>query len=373
LKDVSFELLVASVKDYAIYWLDPQGKIMTWNQGAERIKGYEAADVVGQHFSKFYTPEAIAQRHPDRELELAKQNGRYEEEGPRVRKDGSIFWASVVITALYQDGKHVGFAKVTRDLTERKRAEEAREAAMEQVSEVNRELQHLAYTISHELQQPIASITSSTKLLLTRYKDRWGEDADDFLNEIEKGALMTAKMVDDLWTYARVTKPGGERKIVNLAKLAERTKQELEELISKLNSEVLLIPVNDSPRVECNEKQIAYVIKEMITNAIKHYKGNGKPRLEISIIPERSGWTMNFKDNGVGIDKFFAKQVFAIYQRLNGKPDETGTGMGLPICKKIVESEHHGIIGFENCVDAGTNFYFWLPTGPGNPVCSYLA
>jgi len=119
-----FHLLVDNVRDYAIFMLDIDGNVVTWNEGAKRIKGYEAYEIVGQHFSRFYTQDAVEQRHPDRELEIARAEGRYEEEGWRVRKDGSRFFANVVITALYDDrGELRGFAKVTRDITDRKRSE----------------------------------------------------------------------------------------------------------------------------------------------------------------------------------------------------------------------------------------------------------
>ena len=125
--DEEFRLLVESVKDYAIFMLDPTGRIVSWNLGAERAKGYRAHEIIGKHFSTFYTPEAIARRHPERELEIAAAEGRFEEEGWRLRKDGSQFWANVVITALYDaDGRLHGFGKVTRDITDRKRAEEER-------------------------------------------------------------------------------------------------------------------------------------------------------------------------------------------------------------------------------------------------------
>jgi PAS domain S-box-containing protein len=129
-----FHLLVDNVRDYAIFMLDVDGNVVTWNEGAKRIKGYEAYEIVGQHFSRFYTQDAVEQRHPDRELEIARAEGRYEEEGWRVRKDGSRFFASVVITALYDEyGELRGFAKVTRDITERKRAERELSAATAEV------------------------------------------------------------------------------------------------------------------------------------------------------------------------------------------------------------------------------------------------
>src|SRR6266498_2514264 len=121
-----FRLLVESVRDYAIFMLDAGGRVATWNVGAERLKGYKAEEIVGQHFSRFYPQDAVERRWPEHELEVAQREGRFEDEGWRVRKDGSRFWANVVITALRDDeGRLLGFSKVTRDLTERKRAEEA--------------------------------------------------------------------------------------------------------------------------------------------------------------------------------------------------------------------------------------------------------
>src|SRR5919107_5620077 len=120
-----FRLLVEGVKDYAIFMLDPYGYITTWNEGARRIKGYEEEEIIGEHFSIFYTSQDVERGHPDEELRIAEAEGSYEEEGPRVRKDGSTFWASVLITALWDEGGELrGFAKVTRDITERKAAEE---------------------------------------------------------------------------------------------------------------------------------------------------------------------------------------------------------------------------------------------------------
>src|SRR2546430_1467484 len=130
--EVSFRLLVESIKDYAIFMLDPEGRVTTWNRGAELIKGYRAKEIVGRHFSRFYPPEDIQARKPERALEAATTGGRFEDEGWRVRKDGSRFWANSVLTAVRDEqGTLTGFAKVTRDLTERRRADEALRAAEE--------------------------------------------------------------------------------------------------------------------------------------------------------------------------------------------------------------------------------------------------
>lgn len=123
-----FQLLVGSVKEYAIFMLDPQGYILTWNDGAARIKGYQGTDVIGKHISVFYTPDDILGNEPQHNLKLSLENGTYESEGWRVRRNGSLFWANIIFTPIYQDGQHIGFAKMTRDQTERKIVEEQREA-----------------------------------------------------------------------------------------------------------------------------------------------------------------------------------------------------------------------------------------------------
>ena len=140
LTEERFQLLVESVQDYAIFILDPSGQVTTWNAGAARIKGYTAEEIVGKHFSTFYPPEDVAAGKCERELEVAAREGRYEDEGGRVRKDGSRFWASVVITALRNPkGALIGFAKVTRGLTERRRAEENLRALVAAEREVSAE------------------------------------------------------------------------------------------------------------------------------------------------------------------------------------------------------------------------------------------
>jgi len=169
LSEERFRLMVQSVRDYAIFMLDPNGNISTWNAGAERIKGYTADEIIGKHFSIFYTPEDLASGKPARELEIAKKTGVYEEEGWRLRKDGTRFWANVVITALFRpDGSLAGFGKVTRDLTERRAAQDraieaARKAAASE--EANRAKSQFLAAMSHELRTPLNAIGGYTELL----------------------------------------------------------------------------------------------------------------------------------------------------------------------------------------------------------------
>lgn len=358
--DAVFKLLVASVTDYAIFMLGPDGTILTWNEGAQRAKGYTADEVIGKHFSLFYTDESRARKHPESELVIATETGRYEEEGWRVRKDGTLFWANVVITALYEDGELVGFAKVTRNLTERKAAEEAREAAFAQVARMNEELQHLAYVISHELQEPLSAITSYTKLLSSRYQSRLGDDADEFIDRVQTGARVSARLVDDLWTYARVTKPGAPHMEVSSGAVLRNTIDELKDLIERRKAAVTHPPFEQFPLVSANKEQLMFVFKELLTNAIKHDTGSA-PHINVSVEQDTDKWIFSFKDSGPGLDKFYEQQAFTVYQRINAKVDEHGTGMGLPICKKIIEDQHGGKLTFESEPGHGCTFIVELP------------
>jgi PAS domain S-box-containing protein len=170
-------LLVESVKDYAIFMLDPQGRVATWNAGAERIKGYRAPEILGKHFSIFYPPEDVAAGKCDRELEVAAGEGRFEDEGWRLRKDGSRFWANVIITALRSpEGALAGFAKVTRDLTERRTAEEnaralaAERAALSEKSRTQEFQERFLAILGHDLRNPLASIDTGAGLLRQRWR-----------------------------------------------------------------------------------------------------------------------------------------------------------------------------------------------------------
>lgn len=347
-------LLVASVKDYAIFMIDREGNVVTWNEGAKRIKGYEASEIIGKNFSIFYPEEKKIAGHPAKELEIALRNGRYEEESWRIKKDGKAFWANVVITAIFDnEGKHIGFGKVTRDLTERMRQDREREALSLVLAKSNEELQEVAYRISHELQPPLAMIVSYCKLLSVRYQDRLGKDADEFMAKMTEGSKLIARMVDDLWTYARVSKVGLKLDSVDMNSALTEAIAELIELDDET------IKRGELPVVQGNKKQIIFLFKELIQNALR-FRGPMPPRIEIKAIQAEGGWLLSVKDNGRGIDKVAAGDIFRVFHRTKEVSEPTATGMGLAICKKIAE-QHGGRIWFESQLGQSSTFFFWLP------------
>lgn len=352
--DQLFKLIVSSVKDYAILMLDREGYILTWNEGAERTSGYSPEEIIGKHFSVFYTSEAIEANHPQHELDVASATGRYEEEGWRVRKDGSMFWSNVVITALYEENELVGFAKVTRDLTEKKMAEQQREENARLLAETNEELQRLAYIVSHELQAPITTITRYCNLLRVRYKDKLGADANDFLHKISFSSQLIGRMVDDLWTYARVSTPGIEAEPVLLNVALTDAIRELGEQVRGVQLEHDELPI-----IRGNRSQLIYLFKEMIGNAIR-YRSEASPVINIGLDRQADGFVFTVKDNGIGIDPLFSSDVFKLFHRVKSEPDPAGTGMGLAICRKIVQ-QHRGRIWLESQIGLGSTFFVWFP------------
>ena len=203
-----FRLMVQSVRDYAIFMLDPGGYITTWNAGAEHIKGYTAAEVIGKHFSIFYTPEDLESGKPARELEIATRTGVYEEEGWRVRKDGSRIWANVVITALIKpDGSLAGFGKVTRDLTERRAAQEraieaARKAAASE--EANRTKSQFLASMSHELRTPLNAIGGYTELLTMGVRGAINDAQREDLQRIKRSQEHLLGIINDILNFSRI-------------------------------------------------------------------------------------------------------------------------------------------------------------------------
>jgi PAS domain S-box-containing protein len=352
-----FRLLVDGVRDYAIYRLTPDGHVATWNTGAERLKGYTADEIIGQHFSRFYVDEDRSNAMPEQLLRAAAAEGRVEYEGWRVRKDGSRFWANVVLTALFDESHQLrGFAKVTRDVTERKLLEEQLRQSVMEVSRSNTELEQFAYVASHDLQEPLRMVASYTQLLRRRYQGKLDQDADEFIGFAVDGATRMQALINALLEYARVGTHAYKHEPTDTAVLVD---QVLADFNLTVQEQSARIARGNLPIVAGDAVQLRQVFQNLVGNALK-YRGNDPPSVVISAERQPGEWLFSVRDNGVGIDPRQAQRIFVIFQRLHTHADQPGSGLGLAITKKIVE-RHKGRIWVESQPGQGSTFFFTLP------------
>jgi PAS domain S-box-containing protein len=359
-----FRLLVDGVKDYAIFMLDQAGCVVSWNTGAERIKGYRAHEIIGHHFSCFYPREDIESGKPANELVSAATNGHFEEEGWRLRKDGSRFWASVVITALRDaSGKLRGFAKVSRDITARKEADAAekkREALERKAVELKRssdELQQFSYIAAHDLQEPLRMVISYTQLLSRRYKGRLDPEADEFISFAADGADRMQLLIRGLLAYCHVGVKGKELLETSSAAALERALANLAGAIDEAGAIVTHGPL---PTITADASQLVQLFQNLVENAIK-YRGFDLPRVQVSAEKNSdSEWIFSVRDNGIGIDPQHFERIFVMYKRLHGRNELPGAGIGLSVCKKIAE-RHSGRMWVESSLGTGSTFHIALP------------
>jgi len=474
-----YRLLLDGVQDYAIFMLDQQGRVASWNAGAERIKGYKADEIIGQNSSRFYLQNEIDQGRPQAELQIAADSGRSEVEHWRVRKDGSRFWANVVITAVRNSsGRLLGFSEISRDISER-RATEAkyrglleaapdamvvvnqdgeivllnlqaekkfgyhrdelvgqkvkniipagfaerliadgirtpaealaqqidtgielhgrrkdgsdfpieimlsplesaegilvtaairdismRKAAEKHLAEMvrdlkrsNDELGQFAYVASHDLQEPLRMVASYTQLLAKRYKGRLDSDADEFIDYAVDGSNRMQRLIQDLLAYSRA---GAAVKVLHEISSESALKEALTNLQATIGESGAVVTHDVLPTITTDDTQLAQLFQNLVGNAIK-YRSAEVPRVHVSAT-KNSGkeWVFSVRDNGLGIDSQYFEKIFILFQRLHGQKNFRGTGIGLAICKKILD-RLGGRIWVESQPKMGSTFYFALP------------
>ncbi|AEI66537.1 PAS domain-containing sensor histidine kinase [Corallococcus macrosporus] len=358
-------LLIESVTDHAILTLDVSGHVVSWNPGAERIKGYRADEILGQHFSRFYPPEARARNKPQRGLDVATREGRFEEDGWRVRKDGSRFWANVVITALFDEtGRLRGFGKVTRDFTARYQAEERRE--MDRLREALRIRDDFLSVASHELRTPLTPLQLKLTAMRravdnaqggTLSSERVGRDLDMAVRQVRK----LVELVDDLLDVSRIS--------VGQLKL-ERTPADLRELLREViaryqpqatqaGSTVEL----DAPapvQGEWDTRRVEQVLTNLLSNALKY--GAGKP-VHVRLREEGGQARLSVRDEGIGIAPEALPHIFDRFMRAVSGRNYSGLGLGLYIAHQVTTA-HGGGIEVHSELGRGSTFNVWLPLGP---------
>ncbi|MGI8893639.1 MAG: PAS domain-containing sensor histidine kinase [Bacteroidia bacterium] len=364
--------MVDEVEDYAIIMLDKNGIILNWNAGAEKIKGYTAQEILGKSYSLFFTEEDKKKNLPEQTLLRAVTQGKAKNEGLRVRKDGTTVWCSTVITALHGklNNEIIGFTKVTRDLTTRKTTDDKLNRYANQLEIKNKELEQFVYVVSHDLQEPLRKIQTFNKLIINIEPDNLTEKGKDYLSRSISAANRMGKLIDELLNYSRTTALEKKFESYDLNLLVTEV---INSYIDKPDKSKVVFKMNDLPTLCVIPFQIQQVFHNLISNSIK-YKKPGKKLIvkinsEIAYVnkllidelnPTKKYCVIHYSDNGIGFDSQYSDLIFEIFQRLHNKNDYPGTGIGLSICKKIVQN-HHGAIRAAGIPGKGAQFSIYLP------------
>ncbi|MGA2538203.1 MAG: PAS domain S-box protein [Terracidiphilus sp.] len=474
-----YRMLLDGVQTYAIFMMDAHGNVLSWNAGAERIKGYTSDQIIGHNFSCFFPPEDIKRGRPEEVLRITAASGRHEEQGMRVRKDGSRFLAGLVFTALrdsagdlrgfsefshdlseskesgakyhalleaapdamvvvnvsgeivllnVQAEKRFGYSRhelvgqqvkniipegfaerliadgtrsaadalaqqigtgielsgrrkdgsefpieimlsplespegilvtaAIRDVTERNKSEEHLVKTVGELKRSNEELQQFAYVSSHDLQEPLRMVASYTQLLAKRYKGRLDSDADEFIAFAVDGCNRMQGLIQDLLAYSRA---GTNGKVFCEASTEGALQQALTNLRITIEQSGAVVSYDSLPAIKTDGTQLTQVFQNLIGNAIK-YRSADAPRVHVSATNNGGNeWIFSVRDNGLGIDPQYFEKIFVLFQRLHGRDEFEGTGIGLAICKKVLE-RLGGRIWVESQPGNGSTFYFALP------------
>jgi PAS domain S-box-containing protein len=360
-------LMIASVRDCALYMLDPNGRVVSWNPGAERIKGYREEEIVGQSFSRFFTPEAVADGKPERELAIARDEGRFEEEGWRLRKDGTRFWAHVVVTPIRdRTDALVGFAKITRDLTERRRTEEER-LKLVQAQEAVRLRDEFLSIASHELRTPLTALL----LQLQNVGDRLAAGADERLasgmERARRIGARLAQLVEALLDVSRIS--AGKLKLslepFDLGDAAREVIERLRDTAQSARSE-LVLEVAGPTRGRWDRLRVEQLLMNLIMNSIKY--AAGQP-IRVVVSRDADEGRLQILDRGPGIPETELSRIFERFERAASERHYGGMGLGLYIARQIAEA-HNGTIAASNLSGGGACFTVRLPldSRPAGPA-----
>lgn len=341
-----YRLVVETVKDYAIYTLDADGYIKSWNQGAQRIKGYTFKEIIGKHFSIFYSQEEIEKGKPWEALKIADKKGRYEEEGEKVKKDGSKFWANVVITPLRDRmGKLYGFSKITRDMTVHQ--------------ELDRRKDEFISIASHELKTPITSIKVFAQIMQKIAVKKRDKESSHYLSRMERQIDRLTEIITDLLDVSRIQagKLEFKKDYFDLNYLIEEVVENLQNTTNKHN---INVEGSVKQKVLGDRDRIGQVLINFLTNAIKYSPDSDK--IYVKVLTGPNNVIVSVKDFGIGIAKEELNKIFERFYRVYKENGGTfpGLGMGLYIASEIIK-RHNGKIWAESGEGTGSTFYFKIP------------
>jgi PAS domain S-box-containing protein len=338
-----------------ISYLDPQGHYQMVNQAYASMVGYQPAQLIGKPWVQTVHPEDLDRMIAAYEYML--NTGKVEVEARGVRQDGSIFYKQLNMISDYdREQKFIGHHCFMKDISSRKFAEAELERQQQDLARSNEELQQFAYVASHDLQEPLRMITSYLELLERRYQGQLDERANTFIAYAVDGAMRMQALIQDLLSYSRVGTRGKTLKLVDSEAIVQNALTNLRVAIAESGA---AITCDRLPQVPGDPIQLTQVFQNLIGNAIK-FRRNEPPQIQVGIQKTNSDWLFSVQDNGIGIDAKYIDRIFIIFQRLHSRTDYSGTGIGLAVCKKIVE-RHGGKIWVDSQPGQGSTFYFTIP------------
>ena len=363
-----YHKMISEVQEYAIILMDINGNIQNWNAGAEKIKGYSAEEIIGKNFQIFYTPEARQKNLPQRLLEEATINGKAVQEGWRVTKSGSRFWGSIVITALHSDdGSLIGFSKVTRNLTDKKKAEDKLKDYLFELEKQNEELDAFAYAASHDLQEPLRKIVTFVDLIEQNINHE--ETVKKYTEKIAASARRMSELIKSVLEFSHLSKDVHHKIPTDLNRILLDVLGDFELLVQQKDA---TIKYDQLPVIQAIPLQINQLFSNLIGNALKftdqhpmiHISSNIVEKEQVkqqpSNLTDRKYLQLVFTDNGIGFDPQYGQMIFSLFQCLHSKQEYSGTGIGLALCKKVMDN-HRGWIAAESNPGKGTSFYVYFP------------
>jgi len=357
-------LLAAIVEssDDAIISKDLRGVITSWNKGAEHTFGYTAAEALGRPITIIAAPE-----RPDEMpgiMERIRRGERVDHfETIRTAKDGRRVNISLTVSPIRDgSGLIVGASKIARDISERKMAEEALRKQAAQLARANADLRQFAYITSHDLQEPLRTVTACTEMFLSKAGDKLDDSERQILGYVSDAAQRLCTMVGDLLTYARTIDEEMAFAPVNMGEVVEWALNNLYLSVQSTNAVISYDP-RSLPVIRGNKVALVQLFQNLVSNAIK-YRSTAAPMVHIAATRNGTGWLFSVKDNGIGIAPAYQKRIFTLFQRLHSTQEYPGTGIGLALCRSIVQV-HGGDIWVESAAGAGATFFFNLPDGEG--------
>jgi PAS domain S-box-containing protein len=353
-----YRLLTENVKDFAIFLLDTGGKIATWNTGAERITGFKEAEAIEQPFALLFRPQDIINREPEKELRIAAETGRSEDERWHIRKNGGQFWAMGVVTPLWDDnGKLRGYAKIMRDITDRKRAET-------ELAEANRRKDDFLAMLAHELRNPLAPVLNGLQIL--RLEQKVSPGGQEAIGIIDRQARHLARLVDDLLDISRITtgKVSLRKERGKLHTVVNHAVETVRPLMESRKHQLSVSLPSEAVWLEADPARLTQVLANLLNNAAKYTEPGG--HVQLSAEREGSEVIVRFRDTGIGILPEMLPRIFESFVQGDRSIDRTqgGLGIGLTLAKSLVEMHGGKIEAHSPGVGKGSDLSSGCPRFP---------